>query len=76
MSFIYKPAVDQFYSYIKKTSRQGFQQNANQCGADKKSAIFDYLFSCTHCQSSDIVQNFKVLKPFKKIGTLQPGINI
>ncbi len=62
----YTCSADQSISYIGETSRQVFRRISDHCGTDKNSAIFDHLFTCTHCQNSDIVQNFKVLKRCKQ----------
>ena len=39
-----------------------FRRVADHNGNDKRSAIFDHLHHCVHCQNSNFDNNFKVLK--------------
>ena len=63
----YTCSVDQNISYIGETSRQMFRRIADdRKGTDKNSALFEHLLNCKHCQNSNIMRNFTVLKRCKK----------
>ena len=61
----YTCSEDQNISYVGETSRQLFRRIEDHKGSDKNSAIFQHIYNCKSCQSTNIHDNFKVLKRCK-----------
>ena len=59
----FKCSADQNVSYIGETKRQLFRRVADHTKTDKKSAVFEHLIMCTHCQNSNNIMNqFEIIK--------------
>ena len=54
---------DESISYIGETRRQLYARITDHCtGRDKKSAVFNHLYSCNECQNVDVSKSFEILQ--------------
>ena len=65
VTYKYTCSEDQNISDMGETSRQLFRRIEDHKGSYKNSAIFQHIYSCKTCQSTNIQDNFKVLKRYK-----------
>ena len=49
-------------TYIGETRRQLFRRVEDHNGKDQQSAVFQHLYNCTDCQSSNLTDRFNILK--------------